>query len=174
MENDLIARLKALYASYRNAPTLEEKGQYFAPDCLQICRPNPSFSATGRDTIVRYLGEAAETWKDLITTSADKQSHYTVRTLDTEESADFGADENVRPVGFSSAAELRDKALQQGWVGLRIDLWDVDGQGRGMLVKVQYWWGKDAQDSEWRQVLHDILYIGHLDGTEGSQGTLIE
>lgn len=47
---------------------------------------------------------------------------------------------------------------------MRVDLWDSDP--KALLVKVQYWWR--VEGGEWLQILHDILYIGPRDGTEGS------
>lgn len=51
--------LKRLYAEYRHTADIDAKGRFFSPACIQICRPLPSYAARNRDTIVRYLHEAA-------------------------------------------------------------------------------------------------------------------
>ena len=62
---------------------------------------------------------------------------------------------------------------------MRVDLWDEGGEEDGLLVKVQYWWRfeeipeherGDEQAMGWRQCLHDIMYLGPKDGTEGEDG----
>lgn len=105
-----------------------------------------------------------------------KKSCYTIRAL-REDEVEFGADDAVRPAGFSSAAEAEGVAASQGWVGMRVDLWDDEGadeagRGKGAMVKVRYWWRREGD--EWLHILHDIMYIGQRDATEGSEGEIIE
>ena len=50
-------------------------------------------------------------------------------------------------------------------------LWFDDGFEKDILVKVRYWWRKEG--GEWLQILHDIMYMGPRDGTEGSDGELL-
>lgn len=108
--------------------------------------------------------------------SASKKSFYTIRPL-TDGEMEFGSNEIVAPAGFNSAAEIKFQAEREGWVGMRVDLWDDEGadhegRAKGMLAKVQYWWKRDTD--EWLQILHDIMYLGSRDGTEGSEGDILE
>ncbi|KAL7949102.1 hypothetical protein V8C42DRAFT_313294 [Trichoderma barbatum] len=171
---ELSNHLKQLYAAYRHTKDISLKGNFFSSACLQVCRPQPSFAARNRETIVRYLYETADPSS---TTEAEnsqsKKGYYTIRPLQEDE-FEFGTDEQVAPAGFATAGELRQKAETEGWVGMRVDLWDVEvgKESEGLLVKVHYWWRKEEQG--WIQILHDITYLGPKDGTEGSQGELLE
>ncbi|CCF32543.1 hypothetical protein CH063_00823 [Colletotrichum higginsianum] len=173
IDDDLAAHLKSIYASYRHTVDIDAKGAFFSPSCYQICRPNPSFAATSRGTIVRYLHEHAAKNNS---TTPKKRGFYTIRPLRDAE-YEFGTDEQVAPAGFSSALEVRNKAIKEGWFGMRVDLWDErseDGANNAgdLLVKVQYWWRKE--DGVWTQIFHDIVYIGPRDGTEGIDGEILE
>ncbi|KAL7934344.1 hypothetical protein V8C35DRAFT_40108 [Trichoderma chlorosporum] len=173
---DIIDHLKHLYAAYRRTKDIKLKGNYFSPTCLQVCRPQPSYAARDRETIVGYLLATADKGASLATESSNNQSkkgYYTIRPLRKDE-FDFGTDEQVAPAGFTKASELMQKAEAEEWVGMRVDLWDVvEGkESEGMLVKVHYWWRKEEHG--WIQILHDILYIGPKDGTEGSEGEVPE
>jgi len=154
--------LKELYAAYRHTSDIDEKGQFFSPECIQICRPQPSFAATNRETIVRYLHEYASG-------PPKPQGYYTIRPLRDDE-FEFSTDEIVAAAGFETAHQLKQKAQTESWVGMRVDLWSDDNPG--MLVKVQYWWRREA--GTWMQILHDIMYLGPRDGTEGSEGEILE
>ncbi|KAK3334055.1 hypothetical protein B0T19DRAFT_459600 [Cercophora scortea] len=169
--------LKALYSAYRGTTDIDAKGAFFSPECLQICQPQPAYAATNRQTIVKYLHEAASTGKNLATGSGqiktDKESRKgaTIRPLTADE-FEFATDDVTAPAGFTSSA-LKRKAELEGWVGMRVDMWDDDeavGNG-GLLVKVQYWWRKEGE--EWVQILHDIMHMGPLEGTEGREGELL-
>lgn len=108
--------------------------------------------------------------------STTKKSFYTIRPL-TDGEMEFGSDETAVPAGFDSASAIKLRAEREGWVGMRVDLWDDEGTDRGgerlgMLVKVQYWWKEEK--GVWSQILHDIMYLGSRDGTEGSQGEILE
>lgn len=193
------AHLKKVYAEYRHTTELQAKARFFSPDCRQVCRPAPAFAATNRDTIMRYLretsgkasesiqqyaedpgtGGSASTPSKETTTglSTRKTSFYTIRPL-TGGEIEFGTDETAAPAGFGSATDIKLRADREGWVGMRVDLWDDEGEdfeGRalGILVKVQYWWKQDVA-GEWLQILHDILYLGSRDGTEGNQEEILE
>lgn len=230
-EGDVTTILKQLYSEYKQTRDIDARSRFFSPQCRQICRPNPSFAARDRDTIMRYLHEtsgkdagtiqalAAQEEQDAsrsdqarLTTAAaaataetpapdllspratcddsareeerkssSSSSYYTIRPLRDDE-AEFGADDVVRPAGFASAAEAERLAQVQGWVGMRVDLWDDDGgpggeeeeEAGGIMVKVQYWWRREGDDGQWLQILHDIMYLGPRDGTEGSEGEIIE
>lgn len=181
--------LKQLYTDYRHTTDNDAKGLFFAVDCHQICRPIPSYAAQDRATIVRYLHESSGLSIDGASVAEEekkktKKSFATIRPLRPEE-FEFGTDEQVQPAGFPTAEELKKHALNNGWVGMRVDLWDEeegekteDGQPQGTLIKVQYWWGKqkkeDGTEDNWMQVFHDIMYIGPLDGTQGKEGEFIE
>ncbi|KFA60787.1 hypothetical protein S40285_06327 [Stachybotrys chlorohalonatus IBT 40285] len=174
---ETFAHLRELYGQYYPAD-VEAKRSFYSAECAQICRSDPTYAAQNSHGIVAYLYDSGERFKDLISTLPTKKSFYTVRPLTDEESLDFGTEEHVRPAGFASVKELRDQALREEWLGQRVDLWDDDGQGTGLLVKVQYWWrledSKDgARGQVWKQILHDILYLGRVDGTEGSEGELV-
>lgn len=190
--------IKELYHSYRHTADLDYKGLFFSPSCLQICRPTPSYAATTRKEIVQYLRDAQEGKVPVEATTAappDKsqaasthtesntnpRSVYTIRAL-REEEIDFGTKKITAPIGLAPD-ELRRKAEQESWVGMRVDLWDENSDS-GLLVKVQYWWRReripegerifnDDQEVAWKQCLHNIMYLGPKDGTEGGQGVEI-
>ncbi|KAL1887834.1 hypothetical protein Sste5346_009946 [Sporothrix stenoceras] len=174
-----------LYTAYRHTTDNDAKGLFFAVDCRQICRPIPSYAAQDRVTIVRYLHESSGLSIDgsAVKEEKAKKSFATIRPLRPDE-YEFGMDEQVKPAGFATADDLKKYALEQGWIGMRVDLWDeeegeltADGQPQGTLIKVQYWYGKEQKEdgtADWIQVLHDIMYIGQLDGTQGKEGELIE
>lgn len=106
---------------------------------------------------------------------------YTIRPLASSEASDFGTAEVTSEVGMQPD-ELREKAEEESWVGMRVDLWDEGAPVEGSLfVKVQYWWRWEDVTAEeklegdegkegWRQCLHDIVYIGKKDGSEGEEG----
>lgn len=199
-QKDVTAHLQQLYADYRHTADIEAKAGFFSPACCQICRPTPAFAARDRDTIMRYLRETSGKGKDRIqqfvedtdnpstisdspakdtaaVTNTLNKSFYTIRPL-TDGEKEFGQDESAIPAGFDSASEIKLRAESEGWVGMRVDLWDDEGtdkEGRllGILVKVQYWW-KEGLPGEWMQILHDIIYLGSRDGTEGTQGQILE
>jgi hypothetical protein len=173
--------LKQLYAAYRHTDDIGLKGNFFSSTCFQVCRPKPSFAARNRETIVQYLYDsAAPRSTDVSSSTTDaksnqsKKGYYTIRPL-REDEFEFGTDEQVAPTGFATAGELKQRAETEGWVGMRVDLWDVEEgkeQSEGTVVKVQYWWRKE--ENGWIQILHDIMYIGPRDGTEGSHGEVLE
>ncbi|KAL6697315.1 hypothetical protein J3F84DRAFT_284343 [Trichoderma pleuroticola] len=177
---ELTNHLKQLYHAYRHTKDINEKGNFFSSVCHQVCRPQPSFAARNRETIVRYLHESADKDTDNSSSTTDaannqsKKGYYTIRPL-REEEIEFGTDEQVAPAGFATVGELRQKAETEGWVGMRVDLWDVEvgkEDAEGRLIKVHYWWRKE--EDGWIQILHDILSIGPRDGTEGSEGDVLE
>ncbi|KAK4225235.1 hypothetical protein QBC38DRAFT_483600 [Podospora fimiseda] len=164
--------LKTLYSSYRDTTDIDAKGLFFSTECMQICRPNPSYAATNRETIVRYVREASEGGVGGESSLPSKEG-WTARALRDDEFGFGGDDEAVTaPLGLK-VSELKDKAMKEGWVGLRVDLWFYDEvrqsekAGHGVLVKVQYWWRKEG--GEWMQILHDIMYMGVLDGSQGTE-----
>jgi hypothetical protein len=181
----LISHLKELYSAYRRTQDIDAKGLFFSSRCLQICRPQPSYAARNRETIVRYLHEAAAQGRSLATSSSTegddtvkpkKKGYYTIRPLRTDE-IEFGTDEQVAPTGVATAEEMTKRAKEEGWVGMRVDLWDdegldSDGKAKGLLVQVQYWWRKE--DESWIQCCHDIMYLGRRDGSEGADGDILE
>ncbi|KAK3984546.1 hypothetical protein QBC44DRAFT_336860 [Cladorrhinum sp. PSN332] len=167
-KKEITDHLKTLYSSYRDTTDIDAKGLFFSTECMQICRPNPSYAATNRETIVRYVREASE--GGVGGESLGAKEGRTARPLRDDEFG-FGTDEAVTaPVGLT-ITELKEKARKEGWVGLRVDLWFYDEEQPekdGLLVKVQYWWRKEGD--EWFQILHDIMYMGPLDGTQGTEG----
>ena len=203
---DISQQIKALYYTYRHTPSPFSKGLFFSPTCLQICRPVPSYSATSRAQIVQYLRDA-ERGKVPISQDADTDmqsispegnpnkdglvtgdaSYYTIRLLHPSEHT-FGTELATSAIGLTPSA-LENMSQSEGWVGMRVDLWD-EGSEEGLLVKVQYWWrletvsdegiagnegiaGEERDGKVWRQCLHDIMYLGPRDGTEGTEGTEI-
>ncbi|KAI8942718.1 hypothetical protein NX059_000766 [Plenodomus lindquistii] len=181
---ELVAHIKHLYHQYRHTTDLERKGLFFSPDCLQICRPIPAYAATSRDHIVQYLRDAEQgkipidaavntEHVQLARDAGRNRDLYTIRPLEHTE-LEFEPDEVTQAIGMTSE-NLRRKAEVEKWVGMRVDLWS-DGVEGGLLAKVQYCWRlEDIPDSErttgkareWRQCLHDIMYLGPRDGTEG-------
>lgn len=196
----IVPQLKQLYRRYAETEDIDSRATFFSTKCRQICRPIPSFAAKERSTIIKYLHETAGKDNEMIQSLAEgevegdgtkhslhtkpqdtssgrhKKSYYSIRPLEVHE-VEFGADDIVQPAGFLSAEDVKRTATAEGWVGLRVDLWDdegVDESGlkKGLLVKVQYWWREE--DNEWLQILHDIMYLGARDGTEGSEGEVVE
>ncbi|KAF1846557.1 uncharacterized protein K460DRAFT_367316 [Cucurbitaria berberidis CBS 394.84] len=200
MSPDLVAHIKYCYQAYRHTADLDRKGLFFSPTCLQICRPTPSYAATTRDQIVQYLKDAQEGNVPVETplssateildisetheqresrTKAKSRGVYTIRPLQPSE-YEFSTDDVTAPVGLIPA-EIKHTAEQEKWIGMRVDLWNEGGDEGGLLVKVQYWWRleeiadtervmDDAKGPGWRQCLHDIMYLGPKDGTEGHHG----
>ncbi|KAF1943020.1 hypothetical protein EJ02DRAFT_453741 [Clathrospora elynae] len=195
---DTIAQIKHTYRIYRHTQDLDRKGLFFSPGCLQICRPTPSYAATTRDQIVQYLKDAAQGRVPVETPSAvpiclnvtstpakpaKGKAVYTIRPLKASE-FDFSTDAITAPIGLNVEV-LKQKAMQEKWVGMRVDLWDEGGEKEGgLLVKVQYWWRfeqvpehervlDETEGKGWRQCLHDIMYLGPRDGSEGGNGVKI-
>ncbi|KAF4463286.1 hypothetical protein FALBO_9892 [Fusarium albosuccineum] len=178
----LFKHLCKIHHDYRQTSNIDEKAVFYSPECRQICRQDPSYAAQSPDTIVRYLSEAGELVGRIFReagwvgdeTPVTKRSFYTVRAFSEDEANEFGTAEVVTPAGFSSADELKRKAKAENWTGLRVNMWTDDDHGRGLLVKVKYWWRLETPESGgdgvWKQVLHDILYLGIRDGTEESDG----
>lgn len=197
--DELITHIKHLYHTYRHTSDIDRKGLFFSKTCLQICRPTPSYAATTRDEIVQYLKDAQkgrvpvessssvgdekpETLKDTVEKEVTKtkgRDAYTIRALNPSE-FEFGKPEHTAPVGLT-VEELEELARREEWIGMRVDLWQERGQENSLLVKVQYWWRREKvpEDEQiegesggfgWRQCLHDIMYLGPKDGTEGEEG----
>ena len=195
---DIVASIKHSYHAYRHTGDIDRKGSFFSPDCMQICRPTPSYAATNRDEIVQYLRDAQQgkipidapassstcisgrsdcyATGSRATTRAKERSVYTIRPLRPGEFG-FGSDDITAPVGLT-VEQMKSRAIQEGWVGMRVNLWD---EGReGLLVKVQYWWrlretannkrlAGDHSGTDWDQCLHDIMFLGPKDGTENEE-----
>ncbi|KAF4973341.1 hypothetical protein FSARC_319 [Fusarium sarcochroum] len=174
-----------LYRKYRQTQNIDDKAPFFSQECHQICRTDPSYAAQNRDNIIRYLHEAGELvsrilreapWKDDVPSddASTPRSFYTIRPLIESEAGEFGTMRELSPAGYTSVEELKNKAEVEKWAGLRVNMWTDDGRGRGLLVKVKYWWRLEASESDatgtWKQILHDILYLGPTDGTEEDGG----
>lgn len=151
--------LKSLYAIYFRTADPDGKLQFYSPECMQICRPEPSYAARDRETIVQYVREAAVNALDEQGQESREKSTYTIRPLRDDEFV-FETDEIVSPIGYKSA-ELQQKAQEEGWMGMRVDLLVHQGFAKKLLVEVQYWWRKEGE--EWVQILHDIMYMGPSD-----------
>ncbi|KAF5005566.1 hypothetical protein FDECE_7973 [Fusarium decemcellulare] len=164
----VLSELKRLYSSYYHAQTSADKEPLLSPSCRQICRTSPEFAAENRDKIMEYIRDMAAKQQE---PSAPRKSYYTIRALGASE-FDFGADEIVQPAGFASTAEVEQRARKEGWVGTRVDICDqTTGEGSyGFLVKMRYWWKRE--NGSWVQILHDIMYMGPFDGSEGTDGEL--
>lgn len=87
-----------------------------------------------------------------------------------DDEIEFASDYITNPAGFK-ASGLKKKAKNERWEGMRIDLWFDDGFNKCVLVKVKYWWRKEG--GEWLQILHDIMYMGPRDGSEGSDSQVL-
>jgi hypothetical protein len=184
--------IKRLYHTYRHAPDFQQKGLFFSPTCMQVCRPVPSYAATTREQIVQYLKDArkgnitniddASSSFELSTsegTRAGPKNLYTIRPLCPAE-FEFGTPAVTSHVGLTPS-ELAQRAKDENWVGMRVDLWTEGSASEGLLVKVQYWWREetvapgeevdgDEKSKGWRQCFHDIMYLGPRDGAEGKEG----
>lgn len=213
-----------LYHSYRHTTDIDKKGLFFSPTCMQICRPIPSYAATTREEIVKYLKDAQEgnvpvedteevqptretttkaepdasNKEEKATTSTavirrrpvpqkeqplsppKSRGVYTIRPLHTAE-LEFSIPSITKPINLTPT-QLLEQARQEWWIGMRVDLWDEGAASDdSLLVKVQYWWREEAiapgdelegdvEGFGWRQCLHDIMYLGPKDGTEGEEG----
>lgn len=179
---DLTAHIKRLYHNYRHTTDPDRRGLFFSPNCLQVCRPTPSYAATSRTEIVQYLKYAQQGNVPGVDKTQEEQPQgrdvYTIHPLRPPE-FEFGTDELIAPAGLTTK-DLEKKAEEEEWVGMRVDLWN-EGEGGGLLVKVQYWWrlenvassireDKEDQGQDWTQCLHDIMYLGPKDGTQGEAG----
>jgi len=183
-----ISLLKSQYHTYRHTPNPTLQSFHFSPTCLQICRPIPSYHATTRAQIIQYQKDAISAsemkakdplFKPLV--GENIRGVYTIRPLTSAEASDFSTQEVTAEIVLSPE-ELARKAREEGWVGMRVDLWDEGVPIEGsLLVKVQYWWrwedvavGEGLEGDEegmgWRQCLHDVVYIGERDGSEGEEG----
>lgn len=176
--------LRDLYRDYRQTQDIDDKKPFFSQECRQMCRTDPSYAARDADTIIRYLHEAGPLvsrilqevkWQDgeSPVDLATSRSFYSTRPLSDDELGEFGTAAELSPAGFSSAEEIRNKADTEKWAGLKVNMWTDDGRGRGLLVKVKYWWRREpvsSSDGAWKQILHDILYLGPTDGSEGGGG----
>lgn len=151
---ELEAHIKELYDKYYQTKDIDTKGTFYSPSCRQICRSDPSFAATESAQIVQYLRDFSPKSSE----QADIQGSYNIRLVKAHE-FEFGTDEQVTPAGFATSHDLKNQAVNEGWIGMRVDMWDDSG----MLVKVHYWWRKEGD--EWVQILHDILTI-EKDGTK--------
>lgn len=192
LHEDLEQHIKSLYHAYRHTPSIDSKARFFSPTCFQICRPTPSYCATDRSQIILYLKDAQRGEVPLehsVESKAGEDSstagdvngntgRYTIRPLLASE-YEFGDGTATTAVGLTPA-EMKARAEAEGWVGMRVDLWD-ERSGDGLLVKVQYWWrleslgdagdlGDENEGQIWRQCLHDIMYLGPRDGTESEEG----
>jgi hypothetical protein len=200
------ALIKKLYHNYRHTADSDQQGLFFSPTCIQLCRPIPSYAATTREQIVQYAKDAAKgnvpATSDKITTGIkeedtenvvisdnltkkqkESRGTYTFRPLLPHEHK-FGDESATSAINFTPS-QLLQKSKDEGWVGMRVDIWDMDVEEDGLLVKVQYWWREEAvrpgEEMEgdvggrgWRQCLHDIMYIGARDGTEGAEGEVLK
>jgi hypothetical protein len=170
--------IKQAYHLYRNTTDPDRQGLFFSPSCMQICHPIPSYTATSREEIVQYVKDAGQK-----SAKGKGKGVYTIRPLHASE-FEFSTNEITAPIGFTPE-ELKQKAVQESWIGMRVDLWDEGDEEDGLLVKVQYWWRFEAnpehervmmgeeQAMGWRQCLHDIVYLGLKDGTEGEDGLVV-
>ncbi|KAF4343547.1 hypothetical protein FBEOM_2456 [Fusarium beomiforme] len=174
-----------LYREYRDTKSIDSKAEFFSEECHQICRADPDYAAKDRGTILRFLRESGEVFARIYSEAGwdisemdpgSVKSFYTMRPLEGAERDDFATMRELAPAGFASLEEVRDKAKAEKWEGLRVNMWTEDSQGRGILVKVQYWWRKESEGKdggEWKQILHDIMFLGPVDGTERDGGGIL-
>lgn len=128
--------MKESYSVYDHIKDIDAKARFFSPECRQICRTTPSFSAMNRDTIMRYLhetsGKDTHTIQSMIIQPFDNSSvqpsisdaqesgtnatsYYSIRAL-REDEMEFGTDEIVRHAGYASAAEITQTSEAQKWL----------------------------------------------------------
>lgn len=145
---ELEAHIKGLYDKYYHTKDIDAKGTFFSESCHQICRSDPSFAASNSAQIVQYLRDFSPKSAE----QSDLNGSYNIRLVKAHE-FEFGTNEQVAPAGYASSHELKMQAVNEGWIGMRVDMWDDSG----LLVKVHYWWRREGD--EWLQILHDILTI---------------
>lgn len=168
--SEVTDHIKSRYKAYYHTADPDAKGRFYAADCMQICRPIPSYAARDGATIVRFLQESLKGGQSMNNAAADgSKTGCTIRPLRDDEFV-FESDEVVAAIGKTSA-DLKQMAEEEGWIGTRVDLWFPVPDGEAMLCKVHYWWRKEGD--EWVQVLHDIMYMGPRDGSEGTEGERI-
>lgn len=150
MSSTIETLIKKQYHTYRHTRDIQAQGLFFSPTCMQTCRPNPSYCATSREQIVKYLADAkkgnihSSSSSDSSTPKPkpSSRSRYTIRPLTLPTELEFGNPEVAKPIGFTPE-DLVEKARNEGWVGMRVDLWD-EGDEEGLYVKVNYWWQKEG------------------------------
>lgn len=110
---------------------------------------------------------------------------YTIRPLHPTERTDFSTLSVTSAINLTPA-QLLQKSQDENWIGMRVDLWyEGPATEESLLVKVQYWWRKesvkpgeevdgDERGMGWSQCLHDIMYLGWKDGTEGEEGLVVK
>ncbi|KAH4197144.1 hypothetical protein HBI25_082820 [Parastagonospora nodorum] len=167
------AHIKLLFHTYRSRPDPTYSGLFFSPTCMQICRPIPTFAATTREMIVWYQKDADDgvlSFGDDTTPTKEGSKEiskllYSIHPIPPL-SVTFGTQESCAAIN-KTPEQLATQAKEEGWVGMHVDLWDKSEEG--LLIKVQYWWREEHGDGGkvWRQCLHDILYLGLKDGSEG-------
>ena len=166
----------------------------------------PNYCALNRDAVIQYLLEAAgfkdnEDYerkqspsaaaestkattlenKDVIAPGKVKvkglqeKSYYSIRPLKSDEEREILPEYLVAPLSMTPA-QLDEQRRRESWVGMKVDLWDDEGDDKGRLIGVKYWWRKEVVDGgeEWLQCLHDIVSIGERDGSEGKDGEVLE
>ena len=192
--NQFHTHLRTLYAAYRSAPSIPAKTTFFSPACKQLCTPCPTYAAHTRDTIVRYLSEAATASSgisvidDAVRASdANTKSYYGIEPGPDVMAGLYGMEDGfVRRAAFASVSALVEQAEREGWVSMSVVMWSdtgkedegVTGVERGLMVKVDYWWRREKDEDEqgegnsdgteekWLQILHHITYLGPRDGSE--------
>lgn len=115
---------------------------FMSPSCWQISRQNPAWNLSNRSEIMRILASMRKA--DDVTDEREKGT-VEMRALTLEERDTLPDTE-------------KEKALREGWEGLRVDLVDPD-----RVVKVNYYWRKE--EGRWVQCLHDLLWVGPRDGS---------
>ncbi|KAF2027672.1 hypothetical protein EK21DRAFT_71403 [Setomelanomma holmii] len=191
MTSPIELQIKKLYHAYRHTSDIDQKGLFFSPTCMQICRPIPSYAATSRAGIVKYLkdvqtgdmpvAQTEQPQEPAAETEPLSRAVYTIRRLHAAEH-EFSSNVITAAVGLSPS-QLLQQSRDEAWVGMRVDLWDEGAPDVGLLVQVQYWWRKESVNTGeevegdvvgeamgWRQCLHDIISLGPKDGSEGQEG----
>lgn len=145
---ELDAHIKELYNKYYQTKDIDAKDPFFSKSCHQTCRSDPSFAASNSAQIVQYLHDFSPKSSE----QSNPNGSYNIRLVKAHE-FEFGSNEQVAPAGYTSSDDIKTQAVNEGWIGMRVDMWDDSG----LLVKVNYWWRKEGNG--WLQILHDILSI---------------
>ncbi|KAI9166525.1 monocarboxylate permease-like protein [Paramyrothecium foliicola] len=170
--------LMELYHAYCWSEDFKTTISFISSDFMQICHPFPQFAGHGSMRMIALFREVmnGKTCVEAINLAIAERSKttkyfYTVRPLDPREH-EFGREPSVvLPAGFEHTGELRRKAIEEGWRGLRVDTWfhDTASSLRSNLsMRMRYWWRLERGRP--KIIMRQYLYIGRRDGNEGTEG----
>lgn len=146
---------------------MEDYEQAQGASSSSAIKTRSSQDASGRD---------AEDTDEVKVKALKGKGFYSIRSLKPVEASEILSEEFVAPLEMTPS-RLEELKHREGWVGMRVELWDVNEEDdTGRLIRVNYWWREEnvGGEKKWLQCLHDIISIGERDGTEGQEGDVLE